>query len=79
MYVPLTVIHVLFYLLSLKLVWILCTSYCDTCAVLSSLFEARVDIAGGWTDTPPQAYEQGGAVVTLAIKINDEVSKFSRI
>ena len=40
---------------------------------LSPLFEARVDIAGGWTDTPPQAYEQGGAVVTLAIKINNEV------
>ena len=35
---------------------------------------ARIDIAGGWTDTPPQAYEWGGKVVTLAIKINDEVS-----
>ncbi|CAI7999674.1 L-fucose kinase [Geodia barretti] len=33
---------------------------------------ARIDIAGGWTDTPPQAYEWGGVVVTLAIKINDE-------
>lgn len=34
---------------------------------------ARIDIAGGWTDTPPQAYEWGGVVVTLAIKINNEV------
>ena len=37
------------------------------------LFVARIDIAGGWTDTPPQAYEWGGVVVTLAIKINNEV------
>ena len=36
-------------------------------------FVARIDIAGGWTDTPPQAYEWGGNVVTLAIKIDDEV------
>lgn len=34
---------------------------------------ARVDLAGGWTDTPPQAYEWGGAVVTLALTINNEV------
>lgn len=34
---------------------------------------ARIDIAGGWTDTPPQAYEWGGVVVTLAIKINNKV------
>lgn len=33
---------------------------------------ARVDLAGAWTDTPPQAYEWGGVVVTLAITVNNE-------
>ena len=31
---------------------------------------ARIDIAGGWTDTPPISYEHGGAVTNLAIKLN---------
>lgn len=31
---------------------------------------ARVDLAGGWTDTPPQAYEWGGVVTTLSLTIN---------
>lgn len=35
---------------------------------------ARVDLAGGWTDTPPQAYEWGGVVTTLSLIVNDEVS-----
>lgn len=34
----------------------------------------RVDLSGAWSDTPPQAYEWGGAVVTVAMTINDEVS-----
>lgn len=34
---------------------------------------ARVDLAGGWTDTPPQAYEWGGVVTTLSLTVNDEV------
>ena len=38
-----------------------------------SLSLARVDMAGGWTDTPPQAYEFGGSVVTLALTINNGV------
>ena len=33
----------------------------------------RVDLAGGWSDTPPIAYEFGGAVVTLSLKLNNEV------
>ena len=36
---------------------------------------SRVDLAGGWTDTPPLAYEWGGAVVTLALKINNKVRR----
>ena len=35
---------------------------------------ARIDLAGAWTDTPPQAYEFGGLVSTLAIKISGKVS-----
>nr|XP_045618620.1 L-fucose kinase-like [Procambarus clarkii] len=31
---------------------------------------ARIDLAGGWSDTPPICYEQGGAVLNIAIKIN---------
>jgi fucokinase len=30
---------------------------------------ARIDIAGGWSDTPPQAYEHGGKVCTVAVKL----------
>jgi fucokinase len=29
----------------------------------------RVDLAGGWTDTPPQACERGGAVLNLALRL----------
>jgi len=31
---------------------------------------ARIDIAGGWTDTPPICYEHGGAVTTLAVQVD---------
>ncbi|XP_021373527.1 L-fucose kinase-like isoform X1 [Mizuhopecten yessoensis] len=31
---------------------------------------ARIDVAGGWSDTPPITYEHGGAVTTIALKIN---------
>ena len=34
---------------------------------------ARIDIAGGWTDTPPQAYEWGGVVTTLSLTLNGQV------
>jgi len=34
---------------------------------------ARVDIAGGWSDTPPITYEQGGAVVNVAITVDGQV------
>ncbi|EGD80832.1 hypothetical protein PTSG_11727 [Salpingoeca rosetta] len=33
---------------------------------------SRIDIAGGWSDTPPVTYEHGGAVVNAAITINGE-------
>jgi len=31
---------------------------------------ARIDLAGGWTDTPPVSYEFGGTVVNAAIKVD---------
>ncbi|XP_018019469.1 L-fucose kinase [Hyalella azteca] len=31
---------------------------------------ARLDLAGGWTDTPPVCYELGGAVLNVAILVN---------
>lgn len=33
---------------------------------------ARIDLAGGWTDTPPVSYEFGGTVVNAAIKVDGE-------
>lgn len=32
----------------------------------------RIDLAGGWSDTPPVCYEHGGRVATLAIRWKDE-------
>jgi fucokinase len=31
----------------------------------------RLDFAGGWTDTPPYCLENGGAVVNVAVNLND--------
>eukprot|EP00040_Diaphanoeca_grandis_P034079 m.209883 g.209883 ORF g.209883 m.209883 type:complete len:1113 (-) comp33054_c0_seq1:185-3523(-) len=31
---------------------------------------ARMDISGGWTDTPPVTYEHGGAVVNAAVLVD---------
>jgi galactokinase/mevalonate kinase-like predicted kinase len=32
----------------------------------------RIDLAGGWTDTPPYCLLEGGAVVNLAIELNGQ-------
>lgn len=32
----------------------------------------RIDVAGGWTDTPPYCLNAGGNVVNLAIELNDQ-------
>jgi len=34
---------------------------------------ARVDVAGGWSDTPPVTYEHGGAVVNVAVTVDGKV------
>ncbi len=54
---------------------------CDPPAIgqmVTAMAPARVDLAGGWSDTPPIAYEFGGTVVTLALKLNNEVSCCSK-
>ncbi len=33
---------------------------------------ARIDLAGGWSDTPPITYEHGGLVVNTAIQVNQQ-------
>ena len=32
----------------------------------------RIDMAGGWTDTPPYSLYSGGSVVNLAIELNGQ-------
>lgn len=33
---------------------------------------ARIDLAGGWTDTPPYCLEHGGAVLNVAVNLNGQ-------
>ncbi|MGH0118427.1 UNVERIFIED_CONTAM: hypothetical protein FKN15_023363 [Acipenser sinensis] len=33
---------------------------------------ARLDISGGWSDTPPITYEHGGAVVNIAVRVDGQ-------
>ncbi len=42
---------------------------------------ARLDFAGGWTDTPPYCLEHGGRVVNMAVNLNGQppVQAFARI
>ena len=32
----------------------------------------RIDLAGGWTDTPPYCLEHGGSVLNMALNLNDQ-------
>lgn len=42
---------------------------------------ARLDLAGGWTDTPPYSLEHGGIVVNAAVDLNGQppVQVFARV
>lgn len=42
---------------------------------------ARLDFAGGWSDTPPYCLERGGRVVNLAVNLNGQppIQAFARI
>jgi galactokinase/mevalonate kinase-like predicted kinase len=41
----------------------------------------RLDLAGGWSDTPPYCFEHGGKVVNLAVDLNGQppIQVFARI
>jgi galactokinase/mevalonate kinase-like predicted kinase len=41
----------------------------------------RIDLAGGWTDTPPYCLKRGGAVVNVALNLNGQppVQVFARV
>jgi galactokinase/mevalonate kinase-like predicted kinase len=41
----------------------------------------RIDLAGGWTDTPPYCLKRGGAVVNVALDLNGQppVQVFARV
>ena len=41
-------------------------------ATVTSRAAARIDLAGGWTDTPPISYEAGGSVVNVAVTVSGE-------
>lgn len=53
-----------------------CTSQPDSPpplgAWVSADAPARIDLAGGWTDTPPITYEAGGTVVNAAVTVDDQ-------
>lgn len=39
---------------------------------------ARIDISGGWSDTPPITYEHGGAVIMVGLLVNEKVSVYNK-
>ncbi|NP_001108290.1 fucose kinase L homeolog [Xenopus laevis] len=39
---------------------------------LSAECPARIDMSGGWSDTPPITYEHGGAVVNVAVLVDGQ-------
>lgn len=47
-------------------------------ATVTSRAAARIDLAGGWTDTPPISYEAGGSVVNVAVTVSGEKSVVAR-
>jgi galactokinase/mevalonate kinase-like predicted kinase len=42
---------------------------------------ARLDLGGGWTDTPPYALERGGCVLNAAVELNGQppIQAFARV
>ncbi len=47
-----------------------CTTYPDQ--IVWGRSSVRIDVAGGWTDTPPYSLISGGNVVNLAINLNGQ-------
>jgi galactokinase/mevalonate kinase-like predicted kinase len=61
---------------------VVATADTSACAPVLSLKEdqivwsrspVRLDLAGGWTDTPPYCLEHGGAVVNMAVLLNGQL------
>ncbi|MCL5096152.1 MAG: bifunctional fucokinase/fucose-1-phosphate guanylyltransferase, partial [Candidatus Omnitrophica bacterium] len=53
------------------------TPVCPQCRVIEDQIvwgrsPVRLDLAGGWTDTPPYCLENGGRVVNLAVDLNGQ-------
>lgn len=46
---------------------------------VTSTSPARIDLAGGWTDTPPVSYEYGGVVVNAAILVDGKRALEARV
>ncbi|HID23922.1 MAG TPA: hypothetical protein EYP14_16195, partial [Planctomycetaceae bacterium] len=42
---------------------------------------ARLDLGGGWTDTPPYSLERGGAVINVAVDLNGQppIQAYARV
>lgn len=40
--------------------------------VVVSRAPVRIDLAGGWSDTPPICYDQGGAVLNVAVQVDGQ-------
>lgn len=51
-----------------------CTPHMTTCAdqIVWGRSSVRIDLAGGWTDTPPYSLMTGGNVVNVAIELNGQ-------
>lgn len=47
-----------------------CTTYSDQ--IVWGRSSVRIDVAGGWTDTPPYSLTTGGNVVNMAIELNGQ-------
>lgn len=42
-----------------------------TCTKATCELPLRINLSGGWTDTPPYTIEKGGIVLNVAIRVND--------
>ena len=43
-----------------------------TSDIILTTAPVRIDLAGGWSDTPPICYEQAGSVLNVAIKVDNQ-------
>ena len=65
---------------------VMAASVVPRCAVVADQIvwgrsPARLDLGGGWTDTPPYCLERGGSVLNLAVDLNGQppIQVFARV